>query len=241
MTTETYTGGTIKVSLPSNYAENRRGAEATLHYALPEGTTCEQAATAHDRVAAEALRVATSIVSGVVQPAIVPSEPAKPRKAKPSEITIPASSTAPAGTSEAPPFTPAVVTVPAQPSFAPPTQPAVPASTGTEAPAYSPPTVAAAAGPTLPTAAASAPAVVSTAASTAEQSEGGISNAELGKFIALQMVRLASIPGVEGRNGTVIRDIQAPFLGGDRSRSYTGIAQEDRRMFMDLVEAWRPQ
>lgn len=48
--TETYTGGSVKISCPSNYAENRRGGELTLHFCLPEGTTCEQADEATRRV-----------------------------------------------------------------------------------------------------------------------------------------------------------------------------------------------
>lgn len=151
--TETYTGGTIKVSLPSNYAENRRGAEVTLHYTLPEDTTCEQAASANDRVAAEALRVATAIQEGKVSggsgpitssfgasdvagtlPAPAPEKTAEPKRSRknPSEVVIGASTSVPASSDSPSPFAPAAM------AAAPTEQPPAPASSAAPAATASP-------------------------------------------------------------------------------------------------------
>lgn len=105
--------GTVKVTLPSNYAENRTGAEVTLSYSLPEGTTWEQDLQAGAMVSAAAYRQAQLLQSGGVlasgagdagekSSAVAPETTAEPKAGRsrrpPSEVIIGAASEKTPGT-----------------------------------------------------------------------------------------------------------------------------------------------
>lgn len=255
--TETYTGGSVKISCPSNYAENRRGAEVTLHYALPEGTTCEQADEATTRVRRLCLKhvcaaqsdpissnsdgASGSSVSAVatLSPAPVPEKTAgssaseTKRKPKPSDIVIGATSTPAtatlAPTADAP--TPApVVAVPTAPPPAP------------QAPAFvmpgASPSIPASTGTEPVNGAPFAPApVVAASLSAADETAtaGGIDDLGLRKLVGREITRINQI--APGQGGNVVNSITAEFVappGGLLS-----IPMADRERFVATLAAWQ--
>lgn len=101
------TSGTIKVTFPSNYADNRRGAEVSLSYALEENAEWATAEAVTSQVSALAVKTGLAIVAGeydktsaTIAPTTAPDAPSPKHRKNPADVVIGGgvSTTAPAPT-----------------------------------------------------------------------------------------------------------------------------------------------